>query len=402
MTERPPRLLLIGEEHVRDKVARHYDLLEDEAGIETHYFVDDRSGITRRVQEARERPLRVTYAPVPSARPRAVLQYWAAFRRCLERVRPDVLEVYTAIHFGVLYPMVQYARARGVRVSVVCRGELYPPVFYGETSAAGRWFFARILRAAGLVLYKELYMPEMLDRLAPGVPRFLWANAVPVRAEPRCERDGDVVLFLNFFKRWRNLDVVVRAAARVRERVPGVRFELVGGADELAGRGAFYDDLAAYEGEIRALVAELGLQECVRIHPFTARVEPWYALAKVYLLPADLVFCNYALLEAMERGVPAVVTDEKDPDARRIVDDGVDGRVVRIDPGEVADAVVELLADEERRLRMARAAHAKVRDRFNLQAWVRELGDRYRGLARGRRSARARAADAGAAAAEAR
>src|SRR5215212_696374 len=106
-TASAPKLLLVGEEHIRDKVARHYSMLADRRGFETHYFVDDRSGITKNL--AKTRPLHVHYAPDPSRGPLAVLRYWAAFLRCFESVRPDVLEIYTAIHFAVLLPMALYA-----------------------------------------------------------------------------------------------------------------------------------------------------------------------------------------------------------------------------------------------------------------------------------------------------
>jgi len=375
------KLLLIGEEHVRAKVARHYQLLEEDAGIETHYFVDDRSGITRELQ-AQGAPLRIEQAPVPERSLPGILRYWSAFARCLKRVRPQVLEVYTSIHWAVLYPMVLYARAHGIPVAVVCRGELYPQYFYNETGPIKRWSLVQILRAADLIVYKEPWMLPILERFAPGVRRFEWFNAVPIGPEPGVEREGNVVLYLNFFKRFRNLDVAVRAAALVREQVPDVRFLLVGGTSELAEKSQFYADLLAYERELVALVEELGLGGTVEILPFTNQVDPFFSAAKIYLLPADTVFCNFGLLEAMERGVPAVVTGEKDPDAARIVEDGVSGRVVNIDPGELAEAVIGMLQDEDARREMARAAREKIVRSFNLGSLIGSLAQQYQQLAR--------------------
>jgi glycosyltransferase involved in cell wall biosynthesis len=378
---RPVRILLIGEEHARGKVARHYALLEELHGIETHYFLDDRSGITRLL--AQSMPLRVTYGPDPSAGYGNVLRYWAAFRRCLDEVRPDVLEVYTSINPKVLLPMLMYAAARGVPRVVVCRGELWPPVF-AIYSPLQRWLFARMLRMSQLVVPKELYMGEQLDRLAPNVPRLFWGNAIPVKAEPGYDRQGNEVLFLNFFKPWRNLDVVVRAARLVAERVPGVRFRLVGGTDRLAETGTFYADLNEYERGIVELIEALGLTGTVEVLPFTHEVDGYFAAAKAYVLPADLVFCNYALLEAMERGVPPIVSADRDPEARRIVEDGVSGLVVALDAQAFADAIVALLQDEPRRQALARGARATVVERFNLQRSLQTLADAYTALAGGR------------------
>ncbi|HEU0016037.1 MAG TPA: glycosyltransferase family 4 protein [Longimicrobium sp.] len=385
--QRPARILLIGEEHVRDKVARHYDLLAEERGIQTHYFVDDRSGITRELQK--QRAMEVHYGPNP-AQAKTVPLYWAGFVRTFERVRPDVVEVYTAVHYAVLLPMVLYAKLRGAAVTVVCRGELYPPIF-NALSKAARTSLVRILRAADLVIYKELYMEALLAEMCPDTEAVLWTNAIPIRPqEPEYAREGNRVLFLNFFKDWRNPDVLIRAAPLVRARIPDAEFDLVGGTDNLAAAGRFYADLNDYERGLHALIGELGVGDYVRLHPFTSEVDPWFARAKAYVLPADLVFCNYGLLEAMERGVPPVVTDEKDPDARRIVEDGVSGLVTRIDPRAIADAIVELLGDEETRQRMARAARARVAERFDLRRGIHALADRYEALAR--RGGRARAA----------
>jgi glycosyltransferase involved in cell wall biosynthesis len=181
----------------------------------------------------------------------------------------------------------------------------------------------------------------------------------------------------------------VRAAARVRERVPGVRFRLVGGTDRLASSGEFYAGLNDYERTIHELIAGLGLGDTVEVLPFTHQVEPFYAAAKLYLLPADLVFCNYALLEAMERGVPPIVSADRDPNARRIVDHGVNGLVVPLDDAALADAIVELLRDEPRRQALGRAARARVVEEFDLYRWIEGLADAYTALAAGRRPAAA-------------
>lgn len=382
------RILLIGEEHVREKIARHYELLGRIGGFETHYYVDDRSGITAATQQSRPMPT-VHRAPDPSRGVRAMLAYWVEFVRCFERVRPDILEVYTAIHFIVVLPMVWYAALRGVPRVVVCRGELYPRI-YDAASPLWRWALRAILRAANLIVFKEVYMDEMLARLCPRTPRISWTNAIPVKPEPVYERDGNVVLFLNFFKDWRNIDVVARAAPVVRAAVPDVEFELVGGTDTLADRSAFYAELQRYEQTILALIEKVGASAYVRVRPFTSEVDPYYARAKVYVLPADLVFCNYALLEAMERGVPPVVSADRDPDARRMVEHEVSGVIAAIDPVALAEAIVGLLVDERRRQRLARGARAAVLARYDLDALLHGLVGRYQRLLR-RRGTRAAA-----------
>src|SRR5262249_45060661 len=62
-----------------------------------------------------------------------------------------------------------------------------------------------------------------------------------------------------------------------------------------------------------------------------------------------------ALVEALATGIPCVVTDSGS--MLEVVEDGVDGRVVRQrDPRALADAIRELLADPARRRAMAQQA----------------------------------------------
>jgi glycosyltransferase involved in cell wall biosynthesis len=384
------KILLVGEEHIRAKVARHYAMLEERHGFLTTYFVDDRSGITRQLQG--DTPIRCVYAPVPGRSVRSVTAYLRAFIRCFNQVRPDVLEVYTSMNPAVTLFMMLYAAARGVPRALVSRGEMYPAEM-DRSSALARRLLVQMFRNANLVVYKELYMEEVLRRIAPVTPGMEWRNAIPVGPEPSYQRDGSDVLFLNLFKAWRNLDLIVDAAAIVRHRVPSVRFHLVGGAGDLAGAGAFYAELSRSESELRTRVARHQLEDVVEIHPFTTDVAPWFDRASVYLLPADLVFCNYSLLEAMERGVPPIVSSEKDADARLIVEDGVSGLDVGLDAVSLANAIVRMLTDEELRLRLARGARQKVLQSYDLRHKLGVLAEAYSKLAAGRgnyiRSARA-------------
>ncbi|HET7463586.1 MAG TPA: glycosyltransferase family 4 protein [Longimicrobium sp.] len=380
---RPVRLLVIGEEHVRVKAARHYLALA-EHGIEAHMYADDRSGITRDV--VKKYPVPVRYAPNPSTGVKGLLAYWREFRRYFNEVRPDVVEVQTSINFAATLPMMLYARMRGVPRIVVCRGELYPPAFQAMGRAA-RGLLVAALRSATLVLYKELYMEAILERIAPGVRRFFWSNAVPVRPEPSLEREGEHVVFMNFFWKRRNLDLIIRAAPLVRREVPGVRFHLVGSTRAMVDKSQFYAGLYENEKELSALIDELGAGEYVTVEPFTVEVDAHLSRAKVYLFPADQVFCNYGLLEAMERGVPPIVSADRDPDALRVVEDGVSGRVVPLTPEALAAAIVELLGDERRRQALGRGARDKVRAEYDLSRWTGALAELYRELTAARAKA---------------
>jgi glycosyltransferase involved in cell wall biosynthesis len=375
--------LVIGESHLLPKTIRLYSLLESPHGIASHFYIDDASGVTRKTLG--DQVPNVYYAKDSRHRLLAWVYHWIGYIRLLGRLRPDLLEVYTSRHPLLMLPMVWLARLKRIPIVVVCRGELFyfePRPNAKRSSLLIRWSFSRILRMASLIVYKEAYMPALLDRICPRTPQFFWHNAVPIGPAPEIGRKEDIVLFLNRFVRWRNVDLVVRSARLVHERVPSVRFLLVGKTEGLVPDRIKNNPARQYSNEIDALIKELELENFVSTQEFSHAVEALYAQAKIYLLLADLVYCNNALLEAMERGVPPAVSDQKDKDTRRIVEDGVSGLVVPLNEIAIADAIVKLLTSEDLRVSLAQGARRKIVEQYNLSECLRGLAERYHGLAR--------------------
>ncbi|MBI4614858.1 MAG: glycosyltransferase [Planctomycetes bacterium] len=137
-------------------------------------------------------------------------------------------------------------------------------------------------------------------------------------------------------------ELFVEAAARIRERLPGARFVLVG------------------EGELRSRVErairERGLQDSVRLAGTVRDLAPLYADLDVLALTSANEGTPLAILEAFAAGVPVVAT------AVGGVPDLLAGeRGVLVPPGDaaaLADAVSALLGDAAR----ARAISERARD----------------------------------------
>lgn len=142
---------------------------------------------------------------------------------------------------------------------------------------------------------------------------------------------------------------LLRAAARLRRDVPGVRVLVVGEGSERP----------ALE---RAIVRD-GLQECVLLPGFLPDVRPALAAADLFVLSSDNEGMPWALMEAAAAGLPAVTTDVSG--ARACVEDGVTGAVVPIqDDAALAAAVLRLLAGN-RLPAMSQAARALAVARFD-------------------------------------
>jgi glycosyltransferase involved in cell wall biosynthesis len=96
----------------------------------------------------------------------------------------------------------------------------------------------------------------------------------------------------------------------------------------------------------------------------------------IALLPSYGEALPMALIEASACARPVVATDVGG--VREVVSDGVSGTL--IPPGEItaiADALIDLLQDPERRARMGHSGRVLIQERFDMYNWVRRLADIY-------------------------
>lgn len=90
------------------------------------------------------------------------------------------------------------------------------------------------------------------------------------------------------------------------------------------------------------------------------------------MLPADVVFANFALLEAMARGVVPIVTDV--PGAHLLVRDGENGFLAPPSADELTSTLRRaLLCDVVTRLQMSASARATIAAHHSVDAWAERL-----------------------------
>lgn len=359
----PQRTILVtGIEHVIPKQAFQSDELR-RRGIRTIYYTPDVTDHTARTQE--KIPLEFHTAP---ANPwRHVARYFSLLRHH----RPDHVELYFATKAHIRLAYVVLARAYRIPVVCVCRGnEIFGWVKHRRVR---RWIDHVVYRLARLIIYTEYKMDEFMitHRIADAAKLVFFHNRTRVHPDCLVQRDRRLILYLNTFKRQRHPELVVQAAPAVLERFPDAEFYLVGKAGD-----TFLQPVRPFEQSVERLIAELGLEGRVRALSFTD--DPWryYEQAMVFVLPADMVFCNFALLEAMERAVPPVVADV--PGAELVVQDGANGFRVPQHPEAVSRALIRLLSDESLRQRMGLAAREMVRQRFNMEQGAADLAKIYK------------------------
>jgi len=175
------------------------------------------------------------------------------------------------------------------------------------------------------------------------------------------------VLFVGANFERKGLPGLLRALARVRERVPDVHLHVAG--DHPSRR------------HMEGLAGELGLAEHVIFHGFLPRadVAALYRGAAVLALPSEVEGFGITLMEAMHSGVPVIASTEGG--SAELVRDGWNGFLVA--PGDVAtlaDRLLVLLTDGQRRAEMA-ANGRETAGRYPLARMVAETLAVYREVA---------------------
>jgi glycosyltransferase involved in cell wall biosynthesis len=305
---------------------------------------------------------------VPGVR-RAVLP--AAIGRLARSLAVDL------VHGHYLLPYGYWAARCGVRPLVVSPWGTDVLVHAQENRRGARWAREAIAAADLLVVNSRANERATIELGGdPGrIRRVVWYSELdrfgPDARDPGLRgrfgwpEDALVVLSLRKFKPDCNLDVLVRAFARVAREEPAARLLLA------AQSGPLRD-------QIRALADTLGLAPVVAFH--TARSEELPGLVASADLTVSITNSDStpaSLLEAMASRLPVVAGIAPSIDEWVAQDDGAE-LVPPRDEGAVAAAVLRLLRDPELRRRYGERNERVVRTRLGdpgaeLEQLYREL-----------------------------
>ena len=299
------------------------------------------------------------------------LSAFLALVRILSKQRIDIVEIYPESYITLGFYLI--SRLFQKPVVVIARG-LEHRIADRRIRGFKLWILAIVYRGADLVIYNELYMTEVLrDRLGVTSLEFL-PNSVDV--PPACKELKDHAcnfLFMNSIKFFRHPEVALEAFIRLKELKvfpfdSQVRLRIVG----LRQHAGFHGN-ADRESKLAEMIR--GRDISVELLPWTEESEEHLNWADVFLLPADLVFLNYALLEAMARGIPVIVQDT--PGTERVVTDGIEGFVVGPTPESWLAPMTKLAVDHKLRRRMGSAARERVIQQFSSASMARSWLQHY-------------------------
>lgn len=155
----------------------------------------------------------------------------------------------------------------------------------------------------------------------------------------------------------KGIHVLVDAARRVVDRLPGARFVVFGDGSE--------------RDRLERQIAECGLDDAFTLAGFCGNLDQLWPNADLMVLPSFTEGLPNVVLEASAAGVPVVATAVGGtPEA---VEDGRTGLLVPPgDPVALSAAVVDLLGDPLRRRKFGLAGRAFVRERFSFSLQARQ------------------------------
>jgi glycosyltransferase involved in cell wall biosynthesis len=221
--------------------------------------------------------------------------------------------------------------------------------------------FAEGFASAGLDRSRFVFIPNGVD-----LARFKPASAAE-RSELRHQLGitaaDPMVLFVGFFSREKNPDVLFEAWASLSERGLRSTLVLVG-----ATTGSYYEIDPALARDIKARAMSRNLSDRLVFVEHTDQIERLHRAADVFALPTAREGLPNAMLEAMACGVPPVIT-RLEGVTDWIVTSGVNGELVAaVDSAAFASALERLLVSPERRQALGTAARAHVEANFSLAA----------------------------------
>jgi glycosyltransferase involved in cell wall biosynthesis len=300
----------------------------------------------------------------------------AGLRRVVGQIAPEVLHAHFLVEHGL------YATAAGFRPYVVSAWGS-DVLVDAARSTLNRALARFVLRRATLATANNRYMlREMVLKLGIerafaqhivlGVTREFLDGARPsVNAQPRdATRAPTVISTRSLDTPLYNVDVVLRAMARVRERLPAARLVVVG-----EGR---------LRPQLESLAGRLGLGDGVRFAGYLSQDELRNALvgAEAFVSVPSSDATSVALLQAMGVGCFPIVSDL--PSQEELVEQGVRGlRVPVRDEAALAEAIARALEDGELRRVAAERNRAFVEEygvletnMARMEAWYYRLAGR--------------------------
>jgi len=347
----------------------------EERGWETIALLPDSPGnASGRLRDTGIRVIQTPlHRPRKSLHPRRHLDLLIGFapeinniRRIIREQKVDLVQV-----FGPIYPHgAVAAHLEGVPVVWQLLGT-FAPLPIRITCMPAVLYLADVVMTTGEAIARAhpgaarlksrlvpFYPPVDTQDFRPDPVRRAWARK-ELGVAPNALLAGTV----GNFNQVKGHDLLVQAAAQVREKIPNSFFRILGAASATQAR--------YYDKHVKSLAGQLDLLQERRLQFVEpgSRVAEFLPAFDLFVLTSRSEGVPTSVLEAMACGLPVVTTDVGA--VREVVQEGKTGRVVAArNSRAVAQAIIELLNDSAARQSMGNAARSSAIQRFDTRVCV--------------------------------
>lgn len=212
----------------------------------------------------------------------------------------------------------------------------------------------RLLNSAACIQCVTPHEASLVQKFAVNTKTVVIPNGVEISSFDAASREYPVeFLFLSRLHPKKGLDILIPAFALARKQCPDIRLTIVGG-----------DGGSGYRATVEALLSSQGLNDGVHLTGELRGTEKTAAFesAGIFVLTSRSEGHPLAALEAMERGLPVILTPQCY--LPEVAEMGA-GIVAEPDVTEVARAIVRLASSQDARREMGCAGRRLIEERFS-------------------------------------
>jgi len=300
-----------------------------------------------------------------------------SFVKAIRSVKADLLYVHYASGMGAWLAQTDPRRP----LAVCVMGSDVSPHAMQKRPRLTQWLTQQLLRNADLVTAKSHYLATEVAKL--GVPedrimetlwgvdpaRFTEKNTDALRESLAIEKDARVVFSPRVLRRQYKIHLIIEAIPAILDKVPNARFVFAERKPQLA-----------YRDEVKRQIDRSGLSHAVRFVgdiPFE-RMPDFYRLADVTVSLYEHEGFPQSVLESMAAGTPSVVG--RIDAFRGTVEHSEHVWMVDFGAAPIAEAVLNLLQNQELRQNMIAMGHDFVAEKATLKTETQRVMARLRML----------------------
>ena len=176
-----------------------------------------------------------------------------------------------------------------------------------------------------------------------------------------------IVLYLGRLHAKKCPEDLVKAFPKVIQEVPNAKLIFAGAGEQ--------------EGKLRGLSSDLNLEGKVIFTGHVSGDDKWHLFKNcdIFVLPSLVEGHPIAMIEAMACAKPVVATNLAP--FPEIIKDGETGLLVPVhSPDDLANAIIELALDEDKKIKMGEMAKRDVKERFDINKTADEYLEIYGGV----------------------